>query len=213
MALSHLIMMGDTYSVQRLRPRKRRRGPVSSCAAAVVTTLLMLVSVTAAAQSSSAAKPAPLPAKVLQQAPEIHPLGKGRHSWFGIHIYDATMWIVGDHWSPDQPHAIDLESGRDITPAMLVGAAIDEMRDLKIGDPADRQRWRAEMLKAIPSIRRNDRVVVFTASGATTVLYYNDSEVAEIDDPTFAPALFKVWLDPRSKNQQLRRSLLKDSTR
>jgi hypothetical protein len=208
MALGHLIMRSDTCSVQRTKSSKRRRGQVS-CAPAIVTTLLMLVSVTAAA----AATPARLPAKLVQQAPEIRPLGKGRHSWFGIHIYDATMWIVGDHWSPDQPHAIELESGRDITPAMLAGAAINEMRDLKIGDSADRERWRNEMLKAVPTIRRNDRLVVFTASGATTLVYYNGDDVGEIDDPTFAPALFKVWLDPQSKNHKLRQSLLKESTR
>jgi hypothetical protein len=53
-----------------------------------------------------------------------------------VHIYDTTLWVVGDRWTPDQPHAIDLESGRDVPANTLIGAAIDEMRKLKMGDEA-----------------------------------------------------------------------------
>src|SRR5439155_8108951 len=47
----------------------------------------------------------PLPPRVSSQAPGIHPFGKGRHSWWGIQMYDATLWIVGPQWSAADPHA------------------------------------------------------------------------------------------------------------
>src|SRR5260370_12317180 len=75
-------------------------------------------------------RPAPLPAKVIELAAGMRPLGKGRHTWFGVHIYDATLWVGGDRWTPDQPHAIDLESGRDVPATTLVGAPIDSIRTL-----------------------------------------------------------------------------------
>lgn len=74
-------------------------------------------------------------------APGIHPLGRGRHTWFGVHAYDATLWVVGARWIPDEPHAIDLESGRDVPANTLVGAAIDEMRKLKTGNEAQLKLW------------------------------------------------------------------------
>src|SRR2546425_2879997 len=46
-----------------------------------------------------------LPPQVSSQAPGIHPFGKGRHSWWGIQMYDATLWIVGSQWSAAEPHA------------------------------------------------------------------------------------------------------------
>src|SRR6202140_2322567 len=69
--------------------------------------LLMLISVT----SAIAAPPAhrPLPSQVVSQAPQLHPFGKGRHSWWGIQMYDATLWIAGPRWSAAGPHALDLE--------------------------------------------------------------------------------------------------------
>ena len=155
-------------------------------------------------------RPAPLPAKVIELAPGMRPLGKGRHTWFGVHIYDATLWVVGDRWTPDQPHAIDLESGRDVPANTLVGAAIDEMRKLKMGDEAQLKLWSDEMKRLLPPVRRGDQVVLFCSSGRTVIAYYNGQERGEINDPSFSSALFKVWLDPRAKNPQLRKSLLNE---
>src|ERR1700719_4667798 len=94
--------------------------------------LLMLISVT----SAIAAPPAhrPLPSQVVSQAPQLHPFGKGRHSWWGIQMYDATLWIVGPRWSESQPHALDIEPNRAVPSDTLVSNAIAEMRSLKVGD-------------------------------------------------------------------------------
>ena len=155
-----------------------------------------------------AAAPAPLPPTVVAIAPGIHPLGKGRHSWFGVHMYDATLWVVGATWSFDEPHAIELEAGRSIASASLTSAAIDEMRGLNVGTAAERDRWTAELARVMPPIRKGDRLVVFTVPVGKTMVYFNDAEYGEIDDPSFGQALFKIWLDPHSRNQPLRRKLL-----
>ena len=52
--------------------------------------LLVLLS----AASAMAAQPGvirPLPSQVVSQVPEMHPFGKGRHSLWGIKVYDATL--------------------------------------------------------------------------------------------------------------------------
>src|SRR5438034_292243 len=69
----------------------------------------------------------PLPAQVLSQIPGMHPFGKGRHSWWGIQMYDATLWIAGPRWSAAEPHALDLEPSRAVSADTLVKAAIGEM--------------------------------------------------------------------------------------
>jgi hypothetical protein len=100
-----------------------------------------------------------------------------------VHIYDATLWVVGDRWTPDQPHAIDLESGRDVPANTLVGAAIDEMRKLKMGDEAQLKLWSEEMKRLLPPVRSGDQVVLFCSSGRTVIAYYNGQERGEINDP------------------------------
>lgn len=169
--------------------------------------LLMLISVT----SAIAAPPAhrPLPPQVLSQAPGMRPLGKGRHSWWGIQMYDATLWIVGPQWSATGTHALDLEPSRDVPADTLVKNAIKEMRDLKVGDESKLKTWQAEMTKVIPNVRPGDQIVIFCSDTNRTLVYLNDSSTGEVDDPSFCPAIMSVWLHPQTKHQAMRKSLLR----
>jgi hypothetical protein len=91
----------------------------------------------------------------------MHPFGKGRHSWWGIQMYDATLWIVGPQWSAAETHALDLEPSRVVSADTLVKNAIKEMRDLKVGDESKLKTWQAEMTKVIPEVRPGDQIVIF----------------------------------------------------
>jgi Chalcone isomerase-like len=150
----------------------------------------------------------PLPAQVLSQIPGMHPFGKGRHSWWGIQMYDATLWIAGPRWSAAEPHALDLELSRAVSADTLVKAAIGEMRELKVGDARQLQAWQAEMNKIIPNVRAGDQVVIFCSDANRTLVYLNDSGNGEVDDPSFCPAVMSVWLHPHTKHRAVRKSLL-----
>jgi hypothetical protein len=169
--------------------------------------LLMLISVT----SAIAAPPGhrPLPPHVVSQAPGMHPFGKGRHSWWGIQMYDATLWIVGPQWSAAETHALDLEPSRVVSADTLVKNAIKEMRDLKVGDESKLKTWHAEMTKVIPDVRPGDQIVIFCSDTNRTLVYLNDSSTGEVDDPSFCPAIMSVWLHPQTKHQAMRKSLLR----
>ena len=171
------------------------------------TMLLILFSAT----SAIAARPGghrPLPPQVLSEAPGIHPFGKGRHSWWGIRMYDATLWIVGPQWSAAAPHALDIEPGRAVPSDTLVQNAIAEMRDLKVGDESKLRIWQEEMKKLIPNVQQGDQIVIFCSDTSRTFAYLNDSSTGEVDDPSFCPAIMSVWLHPQTKHQAMRRSLL-----
>ena len=139
----------------------------------------------------------------------MHPLGKGRHSWWGVPMYDATLWIAGPRWSAAEPHALDLEPSRSVPANTLVKTAIDEMRHLKVGDAHQLEVWQAEMQRVIPSVRPGDQFVIFCSSAERTVVYLNESGNGEIDDRSFCPALMSLWLHPQTKHQALRKSLLR----
>jgi hypothetical protein len=173
----------------------------------VATMLLVLVSATSAIATLPGTRP--LPPQVLSTAPGIHPFGKGRHSWWGIRMYDATLWIVGPQWSAAAPHAIDIEPGRAVPADTLVTNAIAEMRDLKLGDERQLATWRAEMKKLIPNVQQGDQIVIFCSDTSRTLSYLNNSSTGEVDDPSFCPAVMSVWLHPQTKHQAVRRSLLR----
>ena len=169
--------------------------------------LLVLISTISAAGVASGAH-RPLPSQVLSSAPGMHPFGKGRHTWWGVRMYDATLWIVGPQWSAAVPHALDIEPGRAVPSDTLVKNAIAEMRDLKVGDERQLGIWQVEMRKLIPNVRQGDQVVIFCPDTKRTIAYLNDSSTGEIDDPSFCPAVMSVWLHPQTKHQAIRKSLL-----
>jgi Chalcone isomerase-like len=171
----------------------------------------MLLALTAATSAigTAAGSHRPLPPTVLSKAPGMHPFGKGRHSWLGIRVYDATLWIVGPQWSAAAPHALDIEPGRDVPADTLVKSAIAQMRDLKLGDARQLGIWQAEMKKLIPNVKQGDQVVIFCSDTNRTLSYLNNSSTGEVDDPSFCPAIMGVWLHPQTKHQAMRKSLLK----
>jgi hypothetical protein len=153
-----------------------------------VTMLVMLTSATCAIAAPTGHRP--LPPQVVSQAPGMHPFGKGRHSWWGIKMYD-------------------LEPSRVVPADTLVKNAIKEMRDLKVGDESKLKTWQAEMIKVIPNVRPGDQVVIFCSDTNRTLVYLNDSSTGEVDDPSFCPAVMSVWLHPQTKHQAMRKSLLR----
>jgi hypothetical protein len=172
-------------------------------------TILLVLIFAASADAAAAGGHRPLPPQVLSKAPGMHPFGKGRHTWWGIRMYDATLWIVGSRWSPAAPHALDIEPGRDVPADTLVKNAIAEMRDLKVGDESKLRIWQAEMTKLIPNVKQGDQIVIFCSDANRTLSYLNDSSTGEVDDPSFCPAIMSVWLHPQTKHQAMRKSLLR----
>jgi hypothetical protein len=172
---------------------------------------IVLFSFISAAYANAAptGEPRPLPPQVISNAPGMQPLGKGRHSWWGIKMYDATLWIVGPRWSSAAPHALDLEPSRAVPADLLVKNALAEMRELKVGDDQQYKLWHAELAKVIPSVSQGDQIVIFCSDTNRTIVYLNNSTTGEVDDPSFCPAVMSVWLHPQTKHQTMRKSLLK----
>jgi len=173
------------------------------------TILLVLIWTASAIAAASPGGHRPLPPQVLSHAPEMHPFGKGRHSLWGIKVYDATLWIVGPQWSDAMPHALDIEPNRAVPADTLVRNAIAEMRALKVGDESKLRSWQAEMKNIIPNVKAGDQVVIFCPDDSRTVAYLNDSSTGEVDDPSFCAAVMSVWLHPQTKHQAMRKSLLR----
>ncbi len=174
-------------------------------AASIRLATILLVVISAAYASASR----PLPPPVVSKAPGIHPLGKGRHTWFGVRMYDATLWIVGPQWSAAAPQALDIEPGRDVPADTLIKNAIAEMRDLKVGDEGKLRVWQGELKTVIPNVRQGDQIVIFCPDTNRTIGYLNESKTGEINDPSFCPAIMSVWLHPQTKHQSMRKSLLR----
>ena len=149
-----------------------------------------------------------LPASLLRDAPELRLLGKGEMRWFGLHIYDATLWATGSSWSAEQLYALAIEYAREISAKQLIDSSIAEMRRLGTKDEDKLARWGGALTRVFPDVKRGDRIVGVHLPGKGASFYHQGRPTGSIDDNEFAETFFAIWLDPRTREPALRKALL-----
>ena len=149
-----------------------------------------------------------LPEQVARDFPNLRLAGEGRLRWFGLNIYDATLWISGARWTGEQEFALDIRYARDIKSRRLVQTSADEMRRLGFGDERQLVKWVEEMTRVIPDVKKGEHLTGVNRPGAGAQFYYQGKAIGSIADPEFARAFFAIWLDARTREPELRQSLI-----
>jgi hypothetical protein len=168
-----------------------------------------LAALALAATLAAAQGVVPLPAALVAELPALKPLGEGRLRWFGLHVYDTSLWVPGEAWSFERPFALDIRyavsiKGRDLTERSLV-----EMRKLGYTDAQKLGRWEGAMDRVFPDIKPGDRLVGVSVPGKEARFYSQDRLLGTVADPEFARAFFSIWLDPATSEPKLRAQMLR----
>lgn len=150
----------------------------------------------------------PLPDGVLKEYPQLRLAGEGRLRWFGLLVYDATLWADGARWDPQRAFALDLRYARDFQGHRLARTSTDEMRRLGFGSDAQLSRWNAQMEQLFPDVRKGERITGVNLPGRGVQFFHDGRPVGSVDDPEFARAFFAIWLDERTREPRLRQSLM-----
>lgn len=132
--------------------------------------------------------------------------GSGEMRWFGLALYDATLYVAGKEVA-QAPLALHLRYRRDIGRERLVQASVDEMRRLG-ADPAQLKRWEAELARVFPDVASGDSITGVRLPGRGVRFLHNDMARGEIADPDFGRWFFAIWLDAKSYSPALRERLL-----
>jgi hypothetical protein len=138
--------------------------------------------------------------------------GSGRLTWYGFHVYDATLYAPA-RFDPADPttrnFVLELTYARKLDGRGIADASRDEIERLGFGTQAQRARWHEQMLKLFPDVEKGRRLAGVNVPGAGARFYADGRFLGSIDDPAFARAFFAIWLDERTKAPQLREKLLK----
>lgn len=149
-----------------------------------------------------------LPPAVVADSPELRLLGAGRMRWFGLLLYDASLWVNGAEWQWDRPFALDLHYAREFSGRRIAEASADEIRRMGLADPARIDGWRAEMLRVFPDVKSGDRITGVYRPGEGAEFFLHGRSIGAIRDPEFARVFFSIWLDTRTREPRLRAALL-----
>jgi len=147
-----------------------------------------------------------------QALPDATVIGSGSFRWFGLKLYDASLWAVRGSFNPDNWQsaslALELNYARSLEGRRIAEASIDEMKKLSIGTPAQHKAWDEAMKQVFPDVDKTTQLTGLYAPGQPTRFFRNGAAIGEIADPAFGPAFFAIWLHPKTTAPKLRSALL-----
>lgn len=171
------------------------------------------VSVTASAADRITVVAPPAVAAALE-VPRL--AGRGLLRWFGLRVYEATLWVPTSGFDPSRPlqsaFALDLRYERALEGAAIADTSAKEMARLGMGTPARRDEWRDAMRRILPDVRAGDRLTGVHQPGRAVRFFRNDAPIGTVEDPEFGAAFFSIWLDAQTAAPELRSALLRGGT-
>ncbi|WDY55904.1 chalcone isomerase family protein [Pseudomonas sp. PSKL.D1] len=142
--------------------------------------------------------------------PDARLTGSGEYTWFGLRLYTARLWSAGPVQGWQRPFALELIYHRALSRDALVQASMKEIQ--RMADqplpPDTAARWAQAMAEAFVDVRPGMRITGVYLPGQGGRFYVDGQPSGEIADPAFARAFFAIWLDPRTRDPQLRQQLL-----
>ena len=151
------------------------------------------------------------PTEVAAELPGAKLLGNGRLTYFGLHIYDARLWVA-DGFTADNfgkfPLALELEYARTLLGKLIAERSLDEMK--RVGGFSDEQgqRWLAAMTQTFADVNKGDRLTGVHRPGEAAGFFLNAKSRGEVRDADFARRFFGIWLSAQTSEPKLRAALL-----
>lgn len=139
---------------------------------------------------------------------ELRPLGSGEMRWYGLSLYQASLWTSTPSFDGSTPFALVLRYSRDIPGSRLVSTSIDELRRLGVRDEATLKRWESLLTGVFPDVKSGDSIVGVSLPSGTALFYHNGRLAGEIVDSALARSFFAIWLDEKTRAPDLRARLL-----
>ena len=144
--------------------------------------------------------------------PEARIQGKGAFTWFGLKIYEITLWSGNPSLTPQElttrSFALDLRYARKLFGGKIAEASIDEIKKIGVGTAAQHSAWLASMKALFPDVAKGTHLTGLYVPGQPTRFFLDGVPLGEVPDPEFGPAFFAIWLHPKTSEPPLRRALL-----
>ena len=151
------------------------------------------------------------PAEVAAELPGARLLGSGRLTYFGLHVYDARLW-VNDAFNVDNfaklPLALELEYARSLVGKLIAERSLDEMKRVGGFSEEQGQRWLAAMTQTFPDVNKGNRLTGVHRPGESARFFLDGKLRGEVNDADFARRFFGIWLSPQTSEPKLRAALL-----
>ena len=153
----------------------------------------------------------PLPETVLKDQSDLQLVGQTRLKRFGIHIYDASFYIIGKKSNePIRTNicALSITYARNISASRLLAHTKNEWERLGFAEKYPLDAWLRILKGMWPDVTKGDQLVVVTTPDGMTTFYNKNNSLGKIQDRDFGKAFLAIWLDENSRYKKNRKELL-----
>ena len=156
------------------------------------------------------------PPEVQAELPGARLQGSGRLRFFGLHVYDARMWVPPAYPSEGparedflkHPFVLELEYARTLEGRKIAERSIEEMERAGPLPPTQTQNWLGLMTQAFPDVAAGTRLSAMHRTGESVRFFVNGTAGREIRDTEFVRRFFGIWLGPQTSEPRMRLQLL-----
>lgn len=146
-----------------------------------------------------------------QELPGATLAGAGRLTYWGLKVYDASLWVAPGFRAGDftqHGFALELHYLRDFKAIDIAKRSLDEIRRQKSLGLEQARDWQRLLERSLPDVRSGDRITGIYQPALGMRLLTNGRLTGEIRDPELARLFFGIWLSPLTSEPALRQALL-----
>lgn len=153
----------------------------------------------------------PLPEVVTLQWQDFEMVGQTTLKRFGLHIYDASFWMLEDQ-SLDSLStttcALSITYARNIRAKHLLSNTKKEWQRLGFAEQYPIEAWLMMLKNIWPDVKKGDQLVIVTTPEGKSTFYNNRVSLGTVDDSNFGSAFLAIWLDEKSRFKKNRKELI-----
>ncbi len=196
--------------MRALRPRPSAPLVIAALCACLLAAEPVHASTGVSRLPASAVAPLAPPVQARAGVP-LRAAGHGRLSFLGLSVYDAALWTapgfkVGDF--TDHVFVLELHYLRKFSASDIARASLEQMQRHGPIDAQQVERWRAELARLLPDVRKGERIAGLNLPGRGLALFHEGRSLGEVEDTRFAQLFFSIWLGEATSAPALRQSLL-----
>ena len=134
-------------------------------------------------------------------------VGAGQLTWWGNKVYDAVLYAPDGSYHPDHPHAIKITYRLSFSQEQLASKSLQEIERIFGAQPGREERLR-ELQAVFRDVTRGDHILGVHYPGKGAEFYSENVMLGRLENVKFAEAFFSIWLDPATREPDLRAQLL-----
>lgn len=137
---------------------------------------------------------------------KLKQLGRYEYTYFGLSVYDATLFMQEKCTYPQCDLVLQLDYNRDLDGDDIAERSIEEIDSQYNLDKNTKKSYNKILNDIFPNVTENDSIKGKMINGYAE-FYLNNHFIGKINDTVLSRRFFDIWLSEKTTDPQMRQEL------